>query len=65
MISTDGWDLALLVVAAYVAIVTLARLMLRYRELLVAQFKAQIAEQRRIDKHRRKRPDKSDHHTAA
>ncbi len=38
----EGWDLALLVAAAYVAVTALVRLMLKRREQLVAQFRDEI-----------------------
>lgn len=41
----DGWDFVLLAVAAYIAVVTLVRLMLRRREQLVARFRQQMAQQ--------------------
>jgi hypothetical protein len=41
------WDLALGAVAAYVAVVTLVRLMALHRDRLLAQFRAQVELERR------------------
>jgi hypothetical protein len=41
--SMDPWDVALLAVAAYIAVVALVRLMVYHRDKLVAQFRAQVA----------------------
>jgi hypothetical protein len=43
----NHWDLALGAVAAYVAVVTLARLMALHRDRLLAQFRAQVESQHR------------------
>ncbi len=44
----DGWDLALLAVAGYVAVMTLVRLMRRRRDAVLQQFREQVeAEQKR------------------
>ena len=48
MDNLSGWDIAILVIAAYVAIVTLVRLMRHRRDTEVARLQAQVAlEQRR------------------
>ena len=39
----DGWDVALLVVAGYVAVTALARLMLRRRDQVLADLHRQVA----------------------
>ena len=55
----DPWDVALLAVAAYVAVVTLVRLMVSHRDTLVAQFRAEVAlERRRQDESDRARDRK-------
>ncbi len=57
MANLDGWDLAILGVAAYVAIVTLVRLMRHHRDAVVAKLQLQVAiEQRRkrAAEHRRR-----------
>jgi len=53
----DGWDIALLVVAGYVAVTALVRLMLRRRDQVVEALRRQ-AEQRAAAKRgsRRKQP---------
>jgi hypothetical protein len=43
----DGWDVALLVAAGYVAAVSLVRLMLRRRNQLLDQFRAEIEKERK------------------
>jgi len=48
MASMDGWDVALLAVAGYVAVSSLVRLMIRHRDLLTAKFRQEVkAEQLR------------------
>ena len=44
--SMDGWDVALLVVAVYVAITALVRLMSRRRDQLVQQFREEVAKEK-------------------
>ena len=43
----DGWDLALLAIAGYVAIVALVRLMIRRRDRLVGELVAEAEKKRR------------------
>ena len=43
----DTWDIVILVVAAYVAITTLVRLMIQRRNRLLARFRRQMAEEKR------------------
>ena len=43
----DAWNIGLLVVAAYVAITTLARLMLRRRNQLMEQFRLEVDKEKR------------------
>lgn len=43
----DYWDVALWLVAGYIAVVTLVRLMRHWRDLLTGQFRAQVALRRR------------------
>jgi hypothetical protein len=42
----DGWNLALLVVAAYVAVVALVRLMLARRDQMLDQFRQEVAKEK-------------------
>ena len=42
MENMDGWNLVLLAVAAYVAVVTLARMMIRRRDQLMARFRREV-----------------------
>ena len=42
----DGWDVALLVAAGYVAVTALVRLMIRRRNQAVAEFRKQLAQER-------------------
>jgi hypothetical protein len=45
MSNLDGWDWAILVVASYVALVSLARLMRRHHDLLVVKLREQAEQQ--------------------
>ena len=56
----DGWDLTLLVVAGYVAVVTLVRLMTRRRDQMLDEFRRKLKREKqrkeaeeRTRKHRR------------
>ena len=44
--SMDGWDVALLAAAAYVAVTALVRLMIRRRDKAVSEFRKQLAEEK-------------------
>ena len=46
----DTWDIVILVVVAYVAITTLVRLMIRRRNILLARFRRQMAEEKKSRK---------------
>ena len=50
----SSWDVALLAVAGYVAVVSLVRLMLRRRDQLLADFREQI----QLEKQRKAREEK-------
>ena len=52
----DGWDVALWVVAGYLALTPLVRMMLARRERLLVRFRAEMAEEKR----RRKQQEKSE-----
>jgi len=43
----EGWDVALLVVAGYLAVVSLIRLMARHRDRMVERFSRELAEERK------------------
>ena len=43
----DGWDVALLVVAGYVALVTLVRLMIRRRNQMLDEFRSELKKEKR------------------
>jgi len=43
----DGWDLTLLLVAGYVAVTALVRLMARRREQMMADFRREVKEEKR------------------
>jgi len=43
----DGWDVALLVVAGYVALVTLVRLMIRRRNQMLDEFRSELRKGKR------------------
>jgi hypothetical protein len=52
----DGWDVALLVVAGYVAIMALVHLMIRRRDQMVEQFRKEMdKEKKRREAEERKR----------
>ena len=53
------WDILLLVVAAYVAVMTLVRLMKQRRDVLIADVQRQMAAHRRAKKRQRQRDDES------
>ena len=57
----DGWDIALWVIAGYLAISPLVRMMLARRERLLVEFRARMAEERR----RRKQQEKNEARKAA
>ena len=59
--SMDGWDVALLVAAGYVAATVLVRLMTRRRDQLLDEFHREMAKRkRRKDAERRnQRPERS------
>lgn len=46
----DGWDIALLMLAAYVAVVALVRLMIRRRDQLIAQLQGEAEQAQRMKK---------------
>ena len=50
----DPWDMALLAVAGYVAVLSLTRLMIRRRDQLVEEFRKQVNKERS----RRKREER-------
>jgi hypothetical protein len=50
-LSVNAWDLALWVVAAYVAVTALVRLMAYERDHLILRFRAQVARRRRRHAH--------------
>jgi hypothetical protein len=55
MAAMDMWDVVILVVAAYIAVLTLVRLMRRRRDAVVAQLQTEVAsqlEQKRAEKRR-------------
>ncbi len=43
----DGWDVALLVAAGYVAATSLVRLMIRRREQLLDEFRQEVAQEKK------------------
>ena len=47
MESMDGWDVALLAAAVYVAVTALVRLMVRRRDQLMERFRKEVAEEKR------------------
>ncbi len=53
----DGWDIALLAAAAYIAVTALVRLMIRRRDQLVDRFQAEVEEERDRQKREKKRQE--------
>jgi hypothetical protein len=43
----DNWDITLLVVAGYLAVVALVRLMARHRDQLLGDFRRQVADEKK------------------
>jgi len=60
MANMDGWDVALLAAAAYVAVTSLVRLMIRRRDQAVGQFRRQLAKEKqlRIAERASRKPDR-------
>jgi hypothetical protein len=54
----DGWDLTLLVVAGYVAVVTLVRLMARRRDQMLDEFRRKLKK----EKHRKQAEERTRKH---
>jgi flagellar biosynthesis/type III secretory pathway M-ring protein FliF/YscJ len=55
----DAWNVAILLTAAYVAVITLARLMIRRRNQMLEQFRQEVEkEKRRREVERPKAPPK-------
>ncbi len=57
----DRWDVALFVIAGYVAVMALVRLMIRRRNQMIDEFKRQVDE----EKQRREGPHKEKHRKSA
>jgi len=58
----DGWDIALLVGASYIAVITLARLMLHEHRQVLAQFRAELereSQQRKLLEKQKKKQAKA------
>ena len=60
----DGWDLALLVGAGYVAVTALVRLMIRRRDQLLDEFRREMAKQTRRKETERRRRSSEDQRAA-
>ena len=56
METMESWDIALLVVVAYLAVAALVRLMARHRDQLVERFRQDVQREKR---HRAAQPDES------
>jgi len=61
METMESWDIALLVVVAYLAVVALVRLMARHRDQLVERFRRDV---QREKQHRTAQPDDNQPPTA-
>ena len=57
----DGWDVALLVLAAYVAVAALVRMMMAHRDGLLAQVRDRLAErQQQLNENAEEQPVRRD-----
>lgn len=57
----DGWDVALLVLAAYVAVAALVRMMMAHRDGLLAQVRDRLAErQQQLNENAEEQPASRD-----
>ena len=66
METMNGWDVAVLAIAGYVAVMSLARLMLRRRDELVVEFRAKMKrEKRKKAEMERKKAQEERHRPAA
>ncbi|MCX7427355.1 MAG: hypothetical protein NTW96_17210 [Planctomycetia bacterium] len=66
METMNGWDVAVLAIAGYVAVVSLARLMLRRRDELVVEFRALFQQEKRKKAElERKKAEQERHRPAA
>jgi hypothetical protein len=63
--SANAWDLALWVVAAYVAVVSLVRLMTYERDHLILRFRAQVQRKRRRNAQFAMRQKREETHAAS
>jgi hypothetical protein len=63
--SVNAWDLALWVVAAYVAVVSLVRLMAYERDHLILRFRAQVERKRRRNAQSALRQKRDETHAAS
>jgi hypothetical protein len=62
----NGWDVAVLAIAGYVAVTSLARLMLRRRDELIVEFRALFQrEKRKKAEQERKKAEQERRRTAA
>jgi len=61
----DSWDVALLVVAGYVAVVALVRLMIHRRDQMAKEFRRRMEEQQRRKQDAEQRQEQSGRQQAA
>jgi hypothetical protein len=54
MADMDGWSLAILVVAAYIAVTTLSRMMLRRRDEMMGQIRQEVEKNKKRDEKAKK-----------
>ncbi len=52
----DAWNVAILLAAAYVAVTTLARLMIRRRDQMLEQFRQEVEKEKRRREFERPKP---------
>ncbi|NLX99884.1 MAG: hypothetical protein GXY83_27620 [Rhodopirellula sp.] len=61
----DGWSIVLVVVAAYIAVTSLVRLMVRHRDRLVGDFRGKMEAEKQRKKAKSKKPRQSGQATEA
>ena len=65
MENMDGWDVALLAAAAYIAVTALVRLMIRRRNQLLGEFRKRMRTEKQDDHPEKAKPQPSGQETKA
>ncbi|MEE8452397.1 MAG: hypothetical protein V3R99_10800 [Thermoguttaceae bacterium] len=61
----EGWDLALLAAAGYMAVTALVRMMIKQRDRLVAQLSKEAAKEQRVKKNQQRLEEAQQRHEEA